>query len=170
MSSIEIRYENIVSMQVDAIVNAANEGLRQGGGVCGAIFQAADTAELVMACMSIGHCDTGQAVITPSFGLPAPHIIHAVGPVWHGGDMCEDELLYSTYGSALAVAKANGCHSIAFPLISSGIFGYPLEDAWRIAIKACRDFIAEYDDYEIEIIFAVIDRNVKTTGEKVLAE
>ena len=168
MSSIQIKYENIVAMPVDAIVNAANEGLRQGGGVCGAIFQATDTAALVLRCMQLHHCDTGKAVITPSFGLPAPHIIHAVGPVWHGGDMCEDELLYSAYQSALLVARANGCHSIAFPLISSGIFGYPLEDAWRIAIKACRDFIASNSDYEVEIIFAVIDRRVKAVGEEIL--
>ncbi len=170
MSSIEIRHESIVDMRVDAIVNAANDGLRQGGGVCGAIFRAAGAGELVIACMAIGHCDTGKAVITPGFALPAEHIIHAVGPVWNGGKDNEAELLYSAYRSSLEVAKENGLHSIAFPLISAGIFGYPKDEAWRVAIKACRDFIAEESDYEIEIVFTVLDKSVMALGESIMAE
>lgn len=168
MSSIDIRLENIVGMEVDAIVNAANDGLRQGGGVCGAIFQATDTAELVLACMKIGHCDTGKAVITPSFGLPAKHIIHAVGPVWRGGDCNEEELLRSAYVSSLEVARENNCHSIAFPLISSGIFGYPVDEAWNVAITACKDYIEANSDYDIEIVFTVIDRRLMAVGEQFL--
>ena len=110
-SYIEIQKIGITKLEVDAIVNAANEGLLEGGGVCGAIFREAGYAELTDACREIGGCKTGNAVITPGFNLPAKYIIHAVGPVWHGGDKNEPKLLYSAYKQSLLVAKENGCHS-----------------------------------------------------------
>lgn len=167
-SVIEIRKVGITKLCTDAIVNAANDGLWEGGGVCGAIFKEAGSAELTKACNAIGGCKTGNAVITPGFKLPAKYIIHAVGPVWHGGNQNEPKLLYSAYKQSLLVAKENDCHSIGFPLISAGIFGYPKEQAWRKAIQACLDFIKNNSDYEIEIIFAVLDDEIKQIGKKVL--
>lgn len=168
-STIEIRKIGITSLDTDAIVNAANEGLWEGGGVCGAIFRGAGSAELTKACKAIGGCRTGGAVITPAFALPAKYIIHAVGPVWRGGYDHEPKLLYSAYKNSLELAKENGCKSIAFPLISAGIFGYPKEAAWKKALEACTDFINTYPEYEIKIIFAVLEDEMKLLGEKVLA-
>ena len=167
-SVIEIRKIGITKLSTDAIVNAANDGLWEGGGVCGAIFREAGFAELTKACNAIGGCKTGNAVITPGFKLPAKYIIHAVGPVWHGGDQNEPKLLYSAYKQSLLVAKENDCHSIGFPLISAGIFGYPKDQAWRKAIQACQDFIKDNPDYEMEMIFAVLDDEIKKIGEDVL--
>ena len=129
MSTIEIRRVSITDLDTDAIVNAANEGLWAGGGVCGAIFKAAGHDQLQAACHKIGHCDTGSAVITPGFHLKAKYIIHAVGPRWAGGSHDEPKLLYGAYRRALELAVENGCQSIGFPLISAGIFGYPVEKA-----------------------------------------
>ena len=134
MNTISIQKTSITSLTTDAIVNAANEGLWAGGGVCGAIFRSAGHDKLQAACDAIGHCDTGSAVITPGFNLPAKYIIHAVGPVWRGGNNGEPELLYGAYKSSLMLALENGCHSIGFPLISAGFFGYPKDKAWRKAI------------------------------------
>ena len=168
MSSINIRNISITELSADAVVNAANTGLQAGGGVCGYIFRGAGAARMTEACNEIGHCDEGSAVITPGFGLPAKYVIHAVGPVWMGGDRGEPEVLYSAYKSSLHLAKENGLHSIGFPLISSGIFGYPAELAWERAISACRDFIRENEGYEMEIIFAVLDEEKKEIGEDIL--
>lgn len=170
ISSIEIKKIGITKLKVDVIVNAANEGLLQGGGVCGAIFREAGSQELIKACNAIGGCNTGKAVITPGFKLPAKFIIHAVGPVWHGGNHNEAQLLYSAYKQSLLLAKENECHSIGFPLISAGIFGYPKEEAWRKAIQACSDFIKDNPDYEIHITFAVLDDEIKTIGEQTLIQ
>ena len=170
MSSIEIKKIGITNVRADAIVNAANDGLWEGGGVCGAIFKAAGSAELTKACNKIGGCKTGNAVITPGFNLSAKYIIHAVGPVWHGGDQNEPKLLYSAYKQSLIVAKENECHSIAFPLISAGIYGYPVNQAWRKALQACIDFIANNQDYDIQIVFAVIDDNILAIGQQTLSE
>ena len=170
MSSINIRNISITELSADAVVNAANTGLQAGGGVCGYIFRGAGAARMTEACNEIGHCDEGSAVITPGFDLPAKYVIHAVGPVWMGGENGEPEVLYSAYKSSLHLAKENGLHSIGFPLISAGIFGYPAELAWERAISACRDFIRENEGYEMEIIFAVLDDEIKETGEKVLNE
>lgn len=170
MSSINIRKISITDLSADAVVNAANTGLRAGGGVCGYIFRGAGAARMTEACNEIGHCDEGSAVITPGFDLPAKYVIHAVGPVWMGGENGEPEVLYSAYKSSLHLAKENGLHSIGFPLISAGIFGYPAELAWERAISACRDFIRENEGYEMEITFAVLDDGIKETGEKVLNE
>ena len=122
MSSIEIKKISITKLDTDAIVNAANEGLLEGGGVCGAIFQEAGSVELTKACNAIGGCKTGNAVITPGFNLPAKYVIHAVGPRWFDGKHNEPKLLYSAYKQSLLIAKENGLHSIGFPLISAGIF------------------------------------------------
>ena len=125
---------------------------------------------MTKACNAIGGCKTGQAVITPGFQLPAKHVIHAVGPRWLDGDHGEPELLYSAYKQSLLLAKENGLHSIGFPLISAGIFGYPLEEAWERAIRACNDFIRAHADYEMEIIFAVLDDNILAVGERTRKE
>ncbi len=132
---IEARTGDITTERVDAIVNAANEGLRRGGGVCGAIFAAAGP-ELDDACAAIGCCATGEAVVTPGFALPARWIVHTVGPVWHGGDRGEPELLGSCYRRSLEVARDAGATSIAFPAISTGIFGYPPHGAAEVAVEA----------------------------------
>ena len=170
MSSIEIKKMGITNVKADAVVNAANDGLWEGGGVCGAIFKAAGSTELTKACNKIGGCKTGNAVITPAFNLPAKYIIHAVGPVWHGGDQNEPKLLYSAYKQSLIVAKDNGCHSIVFPLISAGIFGYPVNQAWKKALQACIDFINSNPDYDIKILFAVLSDSVLSVGQDTLAE
>lgn len=170
MSSIEIRKIGITKLDTDAIVNAANEGLWEGGGVCGAIFREAGSAELTEACNAIGGCKTGNAVITPGFKLPAKYVIHAVGPQWSDGNHNEPKLLYGAYKQSLVLAKENGLHSIGFPLISAGIFGYPLDKAWRKAIQACDDFIKNNPDYDIKIIFAVLDDKILSVGENTLKE
>lgn len=170
MGNISIVKKGITRLETDAIVNAANEGLWAGGGVCGAIFAEAGYEELQDACDKIGHCDTGKAVITPGFKLPAKYIIHAVGPVWNGGSHNEPELLYGAYKESLLRAKENDCHSIGFPLISAGIFGYPKDKAWKQAIQACRDFISDNPDYEIDIVFAVLDDSIMELGQKILGD
>lgn len=170
MSSIRIVKRGITKLAVDAVVNAANSDLANGGGVAGAIFSAAGVAKLSAVCNAIGGCKTGHAVITPGFDLPAKNIIHAVGPIWRGGDHDEAKLLYSAYKQSLIVAKENDCHSIAFPLISAGIYGYPKDKAWRKALQACRDFIDANPDYDIDISFAVIDDDVLELGEAVMKD
>ena len=165
---IEIIKTDITSLEVDAIVNAANDGLWAGGGVCGAIFRAAGYEELTKACEKIGGCKTGSAVITPGFNLKAKYVIHAVGPVWQGGNNNEQVDLYNAYIKSLELAMEYTLHSIAFPLISAGIFGYPIKDAWNIAITACKDFASAVDAYHIDIIFAVLDDDIKNIGEEIL--
>lgn len=167
MSTITIKKIGITQLEADAVVNAANTGLREGGGVCGYIFRDAGSAEMTAACKKYGHCDEGSAVITPGFKLPAKYVIHAVGPRWSGGNNHEPELLYSAYTKSLKLAKDNDIHSIGFPLISAGIFGYPLDQAWQIAIKACKDYIAT-NDYEIDIIFTVLDDGIMALGQEIL--
>ena len=168
MSKIEVIKKGITSFSTDAVVNAANAQLQAGGGVCGAIFRDAGSDELTVACDAIGHCPTGSAVITPGFKLKAKYIIHAVGPVWKGGDSGEPKQLYDCYKKSLELARNNNCHSIAFPLISSGIFGYPKDKAWRKALQACLDFISKNANYDIDIYFAVLDDSAKALGEKTL--
>lgn len=167
MSTITIRKISITDLDTDAIVNAANEDLWAGGGVCGAIFRAAGHEKLEEACDEIGHCDTGSAVITPGFDLKARYIIHAVGPIWYGGGRGEPGLLYGAYRKSLELALENGCSSIGFPLISSGIYGYPKEKAWRVAIGACRDFLRAND---MDVTFAVLDDRSLAEGRKTLEE
>ena len=166
MGTIEIKMSDIVALDTDAIVNAANEGLWAGSGVCGAIFDAAGFEKLERACCKIGHCDTGSAVITPGFDLKAKYIVHAVGPVWEDGRHNEEKLLYGAYASALELAAENGCKSIGFPLISTGVFGYPVDQAWATAIQACADFLNKGS--EIKIVFAVRSDRIYDAGMKTL--
>lgn len=170
MNTIDIRKIGITDLAADAIVNAANEGLWAGGGVCGYIFAAAGHDQLQKTCDAIGHCDTGSAVITPAFNLKAKYIIHAVGPVWNGGDHHEPQLLYGAYKKSLELAQENNCHSIAFPLLSSGIFGYPKDKAWRKAIQACNDFFQKHPDADLHVIFAVLDDVTLAMGQKTIDE
>ncbi len=163
-SLIEIRKISITELGTDAIVNAANEHLAAGGGVCGAIFSAAGYDELQKACSAVGHCDIGKAVITPGFKSKSKYIIHAVGPVWQGGTHDEPELLRSAYINALKLAIKNKCRSIGLPLISSGIYGYPVQDAWYEALSACRAFLDEHPDVCINIIFAVLSEDILSNG------
>ena len=156
--------------QNDRHHTVGHEGLRQGGGVCGAIFSAAGSWELQEACAAIGYCPTGNAVITPGFRLKAKYIIHAVGPIWMGGTNGEVELLYSAYINALRLAAESGCTSIGFPLISAGIYGYPMEQAWEVALSACRDFGQQNPDVSMDIVFAVLSEDISSAGQDVLKQ
>src|SRR5512135_1946262 len=135
---IEIVEGDITELDVDAIVNAANRMLAPGGGVCGAIHRAAGP-ELAEACAKLGGCETGEAKITPGYRLPTRYVIHAVGPVWGGGERGEDKLLASCYRNSLALLREHGLASIAFPAISTGIYGFPPERAARIAVRTVLD-------------------------------
>lgn len=168
MSKIEIHKNDITNLTTDAIVNAANSRLLAGGGVCGAIFAAAGMDRLEKECAKIGHCDTGDAVATSACALPNKIIIHAVGPRFTDGRHGEPEQLYSCYTRSLELAMEKDCHSIGFPVISSGIFGYPQKEAWEIALSACRDFIGKNPEYEIDIVFVSRDRGMVELGKKIL--
>lgn len=139
---IEVVEGDITKLDVDAIVNAANEQLAPGGGVCGAIHRAAGP-ELARECAAIGHCPTGGARITKGYDLPARHVIHAVGPVWRGGGEDSDDLLARAYRNSLDLAAQHGLASIAFPAISTGIYGFPADRAAEIAVNICAEFLKE---------------------------
>jgi O-acetyl-ADP-ribose deacetylase (regulator of RNase III) len=141
MATIEIVEADITTLDVDAIVNAANEQLLRGGGVCGAIHAAAGPG-LERECLTLGGCPTGEARITAGHNLTARHVIHAVGPIWHGGGKGEAELLAGCYAHCYRLADAAELASIALPAISTGIFGYPLEAATEIALRCARDYQA----------------------------
>jgi O-acetyl-ADP-ribose deacetylase (regulator of RNase III) len=160
--------QDITRLKTDAIVNAANTELRMGGGVCGAIFSAAGAAQLESACSRLAPIKTGEAVITPGFALPAKFIIHAAGPVYDRNQVSRSaKLLRRTYQNALRLAIENNCESIAFPLISSGIYGYPKEDALRVATEAVRDFLS-YND--LEVILAVFDKASFAVSQQLLGK
>jgi O-acetyl-ADP-ribose deacetylase (regulator of RNase III) len=167
-AAIEVVKGDLVQMDVDAIVNAANEELRAGGGVCGAIFRAAGHDELQRACDAVAPCPTGQARITPGFRLKARHVIHAVGPVWHGGNRGEPEKLGSAYRSSLELARDNGLASIAFPAISTGIFGYPFELATGVAVKSVLDVLRREPGSLRRVAFVVRDPQAAATYERTL--
>jgi O-acetyl-ADP-ribose deacetylase (regulator of RNase III) len=150
---------DITTLDVDAIVNAANESLAPGGGVCGAIHRAAGPA-LADACAELGGCPTGEARLTPGFRLPARYVIHAVGPVWRGGGAGEAELLASAYRFALRLAGAHSLRSIAFPAISTGIYGYPLIPATEVAVHAVRAALTEATSVA-EVVFACFSAEVE---------
>lgn len=162
-----IQRGNIAAMDTDAIVNAANAALREGSGVCGAIFQAAGREELDAACRKLAPIATGEAVITPGFKAPAKHIIHAVGPIYRGGGNDEARLLYACYANALELAVQEGCESIAFPLISSGAFGYPKEDALAIAMRAMQDFLRDHD---LDIYLVIYSKDSFTVNDRLIAK
>ncbi|WP_300297148.1 O-acetyl-ADP-ribose deacetylase [Ferrovibrio sp.] len=149
---------DITQLDVDAIVNAANESLLAGGGVCGAIHRAAGP-DLEVECRRIGRCPTGEARITAGYRLPARYVIHAVGPAWQGGHRGEPELLGACYRNSLALAQQHGLSSIAFPAISTGIFGYPLQAATGIALAEARRWISEQPKPERVIFCCFSDRD-----------
>ena len=154
-SRIRIIQGDICTQVVDAIVNAAKPSLLGGGGVDGAIHRAAGP-ELLEACRLLKGCETGQAKITPGYQLPASYVIHTVGPVWRGGQQGEAELLQSCYCHSLELALQHGLRSIAFPNISTGVYGFPKDQAAEIAINTVKDFLDEKDAH-LEVIFVVFD-------------
>jgi O-acetyl-ADP-ribose deacetylase len=155
---IEARLADITKMSVDAVVNAANTELAPGGGVCGAIHRGAGP-ELAAACERVGPCPTGQARLTPAYRLPARFVIHAVGPVWRGGQDGEPEQLASAYRTSLALARAEGVESIAFPAISTGIYGYPLGAATAVVVATVRAELATPGSIT-HVVFACFSRDV----------
>lgn len=158
---------DITKMKTEAIVNAANTELIMGGGVCGAIFKAAGVQELQKECDSIGKCEVGQAVITKGYNLPAKYIIHTVGPIWRGGKQNEDKLLHSAYTSSLNLALEHDIKSISFPLISSGIYGYPKDKALRIAINAIGEFLLKHD---MDVYLVVYGKDTVLLSEKLFSK
>jgi len=161
-TSVEVVRADITKLAVDAIVNAANTTLLGGGGVDGAIHRAAGP-ELLEECRKIGGCPTGEARITRGYRLPAKHVIHTVGPVWHGGNRGEPELLASCYRSSLQLAVDNGIRSIAFPAISCGVYGYPIDQAAEIAVRE-----VVKDDRLDRVVFACFGDDVFAALERSL--
>ena len=170
MGSLLLQSGSITDIEADAIVNAANSGLQAGGGVCGAIFAAAGHKELQAACDAIGRCETGDAVITPGFHSKARYIIHAVGPVWFGGGHGEAEALSSCYRRSITLALDHACRKLVFPLISAGIYGYPKEQAWRIALSVCTEYLSNNQDSDLEIVFAILDRATLELGKEIMRD
>jgi O-acetyl-ADP-ribose deacetylase (regulator of RNase III) len=166
-SRITVQQGDITRLDVDAIVNAANTSLLGGGGVDGAIHRAAGP-ELLALTRTLGGCPTGEARLTPGFRLPARYIIHTVGPVWHGGNQHEDELLASAYRSSLALAAEQQLRTIAFPAISTGVYAFPKERATRIAVAEVRRFLAAHP--AMRVTFVGFDAETCRTYERVLAE
>jgi O-acetyl-ADP-ribose deacetylase (regulator of RNase III) len=167
LSRLELLRTDITTLAVDAIVNAANSTLLGGGGVDGAIHRAAGP-ELLAECRTLGGCPTGEARITRGYRLPARHVIHTVGPVWHGGDRGEAELLASCYRSSLRLAVDNGIRSIAFPAISCGIYGYPIEAACRIAVSETAKFVQTAPSIE-RVLFTAFGADVYDGYEHALS-
>jgi O-acetyl-ADP-ribose deacetylase (regulator of RNase III) len=157
-SRIEIFRGDITNLEVDAIVNAANTTLLGGGGVDGAIHRAAGP-ELLAECRTLGGCEPGQAKISRGYHLPARFVIHTVGPVWRGGKHDEARILGNCYRNSLQLAVENEIGTIAFPAISCGVYGYPIQDAAQIAFKAARDFLATNDEIQ-KVIFVVWGEDV----------
>jgi O-acetyl-ADP-ribose deacetylase len=165
---IEIAQGDITRQKVDAIVNAANTTLLGGGGVDGAIHRAAGP-KLLEECRTLGGCPTGEAKITKGYNLPARWVIHTVGPVWHGGKHGEDELLASCYRKSLELAVEKGISSIAFPAISTGVYGFPLDRATRIAAREVSSFLSKNPSIE-KVVFVCFDKHTYDLYSKLLRE
>lgn len=163
---LEIHAGDITKLEVGAIVNAANHRLTPGGGVCRAIHRAAGP-ELARECAAIGHCPTGEARITGGYALPAKYVVHAVGPVWHGGEEGEAEQLAGCYRMSLELTKAAGLSSIAFPAISTGIFGYPVDRATGVAVDTICAWLKENDGLE-RVIFCAFGEEVEQAYRRAL--
>ena len=166
-SRIDILRGDITKLEVDAIVNAANTTLLGGGGVDGAIHRAAGP-ELVAECRTLGGCEPGEAKITRGYRLPARFVIHTVGPVWHGGKRGEPETLANCYRNSLQVAVENGIKTLAFPAISCGAYGYPIEEAAKIAVKTTREFLAN-DSMIEKVIFALFSEDLYQAYQIIVA-
>jgi O-acetyl-ADP-ribose deacetylase (regulator of RNase III) len=167
-SRMSIAEGDITKLNVEAIVNAANDRLAPGGGVCGAIHRAAGLG-LAAACVQIGGCPTGQARLTSGFKLKAKYVIHAVGPVWNGGKQDEDALLASAYRASLEIAQSHGIKTIAFPAISTGIYGFPFARAIRIAVNTVADFLRAHE-LPKRVVFSCLGDDVAELYRKALTE
>ena len=164
--SIKAVKADITKLQTDAIVNAANNTLLGGGGVDGAIHRAAGP-QLLAECRTLNGCETGQAKITKGYNLPAKYVIHTVGPVWYGGEQGEPQLLADAYRNSLKLAEEHNLKSIAFPAISTGVYGYPKEEAAHIAIDTIREFLKEYD---MEVVLTAFSDGDLKRYERILQQ
>lgn len=164
---LQLLRQDITQMHVDAIVNSANRHLSNGSGVNGAIHKAAGP-ELLKECLSLGGCQTGEAKLTAAYNLPCKYIIHTVGPVWHGGAHGEKDALTACYRNCLMLAQKMGCESIAFPLISSGVFGYPKDQALKVAVETISTFLLE-SDADLLVYLLIFSKEAMQTGSKLFA-
>lgn len=167
-TALKLVWADITTLAVDAIVNAANETLMGGGGVDGVIHRAAGP-ELAQECFTLWGCRRGQAKITKGYRLPAKHVIHTVGPLWKGGNHGEADLLTSCYRESLKVAVANNCRTVAFPAISCGVYGYPVEKAAPIAVKTVWDFVNNNKGLD-SVYFVVVEKRVHVAYQTALDE